>query len=49
MLALAREKVPASSLGGVRIDGLLSHAFLKNYSWTLDFDKHRYIFVDSHL
>ena len=30
--------------GGVRMDGLISHAFLKNYSWTIDFDKHEYTF-----
>lgn len=30
--------------GGVRIDGLLSHAFLKRYVWTLDFPNIRYIF-----
>ena len=32
------------SFGGIRIDGLISHAFLSNYSWTIDFDKHQYIF-----
>lgn len=32
------------SFGGVRIDGLISHAFLSKYSWTIDFDKHEYIF-----
>lgn len=30
--------------GGVRIDGLISHAFLSKYSWTIDFDKQEYIF-----
>ncbi len=30
--------------GGVRIDGLISHAFFSKYSWTIDFDKHEYIF-----
>jgi hypothetical protein len=30
--------------GDVRMDGLISHAFLKNYSWTIDFDKHEYTF-----
>lgn len=28
----------------VRIDGLLSHAFLKHYVWTIDFDERTYIF-----
>jgi hypothetical protein len=28
----------------VRIDGLLGHAFLKRYAWTLDFSNFRYIF-----
>ena len=32
------------SFGGVRIDGLLSHAFLKEYTWTLDFESRRYLF-----
>ena len=32
------------NFGGVRIDGLISHAFLSKYSWTIDFDKHEYIF-----
>ena len=33
------------TFGGVRIDGLLSHAFLKRYAWTLDFLNRRYIFA----
>ena len=32
------------NFGGIRIDGLISHAWLKNYSWTIDFDKMEYIF-----
>lgn len=32
------------SFGGVRIDGLISHGFLSKYSWTINFDKHEYIF-----
>jgi len=32
------------NFGGVRIDGLISHAFISKYSWTIDFDKHKYIF-----
>jgi len=32
------------NFGGVRIDGLVSHAFLSKYSWTINFDKHQYIF-----
>jgi Aspartyl protease len=35
---------PWASFGGVRIDGLLSHAFLDRYAWTLDFDQHEYTF-----
>lgn len=38
------EKPILDSLGGVRIDGLLAHAFLKEYAWTLDFESHRYLF-----
>ncbi|MBI3409467.1 MAG: retropepsin-like domain-containing protein [Planctomycetes bacterium] len=30
--------------GGVRIDGLLSHAFLYKYTWTIDFERRRYVF-----
>jgi hypothetical protein len=30
--------------GGIRIDGLISHGWLKNYSWTIDFDKMEYSF-----
>jgi hypothetical protein len=33
-----------SSFGGVRIDGLVSHAFLSKRAWTLDFDRHRFVF-----
>ncbi|MEW6744214.1 MAG: retropepsin-like aspartic protease [Planctomycetota bacterium] len=44
LLFLAQGRPPVTSLGGVRIDGLLSHAFLRNTTWTLDFEKHRYLF-----
>ncbi|GAA5081745.1 hypothetical protein HNP84_000055 [Thermocatellispora tengchongensis] len=37
-------RTPWSSFGGVRIHGLLSHAFLSRYAWTLDFDRHEYTF-----
>lgn len=30
--------------GGIRIDGLISHAWLKNYTWTIDFDQMKYTF-----
>ncbi|MFB3903792.1 MAG: aspartyl protease family protein [Acidobacteriota bacterium] len=30
--------------GGVRIDGLVSHAWLSSYSWTIDFDAREYSF-----
>jgi len=32
------------SFGGIRIDGLISHAFLSKYSWTIDFNKYQFIF-----
>jgi len=32
------------NFGGIRIDGLISHAFLSSYSWTIDFDMREYIF-----
>lgn len=35
-----------TEFGGVRIDGLISHAFLKRYVWTIDFDKREYRFVE---
>jgi len=34
------------NFGGVRIDGLISHAFLKRYAWTIDFDTHEYRFAE---
>lgn len=37
-------RAPWASFGGVRIDGLLSHAFLSRYAWTIDFDRHEYAF-----
>ncbi len=33
--------------GGIRVDGLLSHAFLKRYAWTMDFDAMEYRFGES--
>ncbi|TMR93326.1 retropepsin-like aspartic protease [Nonomuraea basaltis] len=35
---------PWSGFGGVRVDGLLSQAFLAAYAWTLDFDRYEYTF-----
>jgi hypothetical protein len=32
------------NFGGIRIDGLISHAWLKNYSWTIDFENMEYTF-----
>ena len=46
LLVLASKKVPFSTFGGVKIHGLLSHAFLKNYAWTLDFDCREYLFSE---
>lgn len=40
----AKRYAAIGSLGGVRIDGLLSHAFLKRYCWTIDFDEMKYLF-----
>ncbi len=37
-------KVGDRDFGSVRIDGLLSHAFLKQYTWTLDFVERDYVF-----
>ncbi|MFC2004742.1 retropepsin-like aspartic protease [Chloroflexota bacterium] len=44
LLCIAPENFANSPLGGIEIHGVLSHAFLNNYAWTLDFDQHRYIF-----
>lgn len=33
-----------TDFGGVRIDGLISHAFFNKYSWTIDFDRRLYLF-----
>jgi hypothetical protein len=33
------------SFGGIRIDGVISHAFLKRFVWTLDFDTREYRFA----
>jgi len=43
-LLLLPGKVGDRDFGGVRIDGLLSHAFLKQYAWTLDFAERDYVF-----
>jgi Aspartyl protease len=37
-------RVPWGSFGGVRIDAMLTNAFLRAYSWTIDFDRHEYTF-----
>jgi hypothetical protein len=38
-VATTPRKPPWSSLGGIRVDALLSHAFLGHYAWTVDFDR----------
>lgn len=45
LLFLTGDNVSWDSFGGVRIDGLLSHAFLQQYAWTLDFSNRKYIFT----
>lgn len=37
-----REKLPVQSLGGVEIHGSLSHGFLKNFKWSIDFNRMKY-------
>jgi hypothetical protein len=32
-------------LDGIMMDGLISHAFLKNYAWTIDFDRYEFVFT----
>ena len=31
---------------GIRVEALLSHAFLKHYAWTIDFDRRVYLLHD---
>jgi Aspartyl protease len=38
-VATTPRKPPWSSLGGIRVHALLSHAFLGRYAWTVDFDR----------
>ncbi|MFI6297203.1 aspartyl protease family protein [Nonomuraea sp. NPDC050790] len=46
LLAIAPgRRAPWSELGGVKVNGLLSQAFLSRYAWTLDFDRHEYTFT----
>jgi hypothetical protein len=33
--------------GGIRVDALVSWGFLRHFSWTIDFDRRRYLFRDS--
>jgi hypothetical protein len=33
-----------TSLGGIEMDGLISHAFLSRYAWTTDFARREYVF-----
>ncbi len=44
LLVMTETNPSYASLGDVRIDGLLSHAFLKQYAWTLDFDRRVFVF-----
>jgi len=44
VLAGREEKDSWGKFEEVRIDGLLSHAFLKHYVWTIDFNERIYIF-----
>jgi len=44
LLLLAKDPVPFSPFWGIRVEGLLSHAFLKQYVWTIDFDERVYMF-----
>lgn len=39
-----QDKITFASFGGVEITGLIAHAFLKNYSWTIDFERMSYAF-----
>ncbi len=44
MITLERPRLTlAEDFGGLRIDGLLAHAFMKHYCWTLDFERRVYI------
>jgi predicted aspartyl protease len=40
-----QEKVSFDNFGGIKISGLIGHAFIKNYSWTIDFENMTYKFL----
>jgi hypothetical protein len=44
LLAAHRADYQPTSFGGVAIHGMISHAFLKRYVWTIDFKNHTYGF-----
>jgi hypothetical protein len=33
--------------GGIRVDALVSWGFLRQFAWTIDFDRRRYLFGDA--
>lgn len=39
-----QEAIAFDDFGGVEIHGLIGHAFLKRYSWTIDFERMQYTF-----
>jgi len=43
-LAVSKDASSWRSFGGLRIDAIVSHAFLCRYSWTIDFASRRFIF-----
>jgi hypothetical protein len=46
LLLLAGSEKVVNQIEGVRIDGLLSHAWLKRYAWTIDFSEGMYLFSE---
>lgn len=44
LLAIHKADYQPTSFGGVALHGMISHAFLEHYVWTIDFDTHTYGF-----
>jgi hypothetical protein len=44
LLAVHIGEYQPTSFGGVTIHGMIAHAFLQRYVWTMDFKKHVYGF-----
>lgn len=45
-IAIHQEQIPFRNFGGVKISGLIAHAFLNKYRWTIDFENMKYTFEE---